>query len=147
MNIKDKLCLYGGILLGHNGVSVANRFRLSKIVMKNDVDNLYIGARIDNLSNDDFENGEVVRCWLKDMLIYLPGRADATIIKHISGEEEFFDLLDDNKLCTYIDRSTNDAKYGCCNLVPMCYDSVMEDARYIKMKKKEKKNDTKTKRL
>ena len=136
METKDKLCLYKGILLGQSGNSLTNRFKLMRIVRDNNVENLYAGVRIDNLSEEDFETGEIIRADWSDALVFVPGRGEETVFRHCPEDGYYYDLLDGNTRCQYIDDNTTSVKHGCCNLRNMSYESVCGS---VKVYKKEKR--------
>lgn len=136
MESKDKLCLYRGILLGHSGNSLTNRFKLMRIVRDNNVENLYAGVRIDHLSDDDFETGEIIRCDWGDSLVFVPGRGEETVFRHCPEDGYYYDLLDDETRCQFIDGNTTNTEHGCCNLRNMSYESVCGS---VKVYRKEKR--------
>ena len=136
MDTKDKLCLYKGILLGHSGNSLTNRFKLMRVVRDNNVENLYAGVRIDHLSEDDFETGEIIRCDWGDSLVFVPGRGEETVFRHCPEDGYYYDLFDNETCCQLIDGNTTVAEHGCCNLRNMSYESVCGS---VKVYKKEKR--------
>ena len=139
METKDKLCLYKGILLGHSGNSLATRFKLMRVVRDNNVDDLYAGVRIDNLSDYDFENGEIIRCDWSDALVFAPERGEETVFRHCQTDGYYYDVLDADKRCVLIDENVTQAEHGCCNLRGMNDASVIERVR-VKKKVKDRRN-------
>ena len=136
METKDKLCLYKGILLGHSGNSLTNRFKLMRIVRNNDVENLYAGVRIDNLSEEDFETGEIIRCDWGDSLVFVPGRGEETVFRHCPEDGYYYDLLDNETRCQRIDGSTTSTEHGCCNLRSMSYECVCGSVKVYRKAKR-----------
>ena len=124
MDTKEKLCLYKGILLGHSGNSLTARFKLMRVVKENNPENLYAGVRIDNLSDDDFETGEIIRCDWGESLVFVPGRGEETVFRHCPEDGYYYDLFDNETRCQYIDGNTTFVEHGCCNLRSMSYESV-----------------------
>lgn len=139
METKDKLCLYKGILLGHSGNSLATRFKLMRIVRDNNVDDLYAGVRIDNLSDYDFESGEIIRCDWGDSLIFASERGEDTVFRHCQDDEYYYDIFDENTRCILIDDNVTQTEHGCCNLRGMNDASVIERVS-VKSKRKDRRN-------
>ena len=77
-----------------------------------------------HLSDDDFETGEIIRSDWSDALVFVPGRGEETVFRHCPEDGYYYDLLDGNTRCQYIDDNTTSVKHGCCNLRNMSYESV-----------------------
>lgn len=136
MDTKEKLCLYKGILLGHSGNSLTARFKLMRVVKENNPENLYAGVRIDNLSDDDFETGEIIRCDWGESLVFVPGRGEETVFRHCPEDGYYYDLFDNETRCQFIDGSTTSVEHGCCNLRSMSYESVCGSAKVYRKEKR-----------
>ena len=135
MDSKDKLVLYRGILLGRSGNSLATRFKLMRIVKNNNINELYAGDRLDYVTEQDFESGEIIRCDWGDSLVFVPGRGEETVFRHCPEDGYYYDLLDENTRCVLIDDSVTETEHGCCNLRNASYESVIS---HVKVKSKKR---------
>lgn len=132
MELGERLKLYSGILLGKTGNTLDARFKLVGTIARHGVDNLYEGIRLDDVDELDFlleligrdrKNPDKIYFW------YGGRKYDArrTVFRRDFGSKFYYDVLDDGRPCTLIDRFNSRAEYGCCNVQKVKHYSRLSD--------------------
>lgn len=123
MEVGERLKLYSGILLGSNGISMRNRFKIVRTIHKHNYVDLYQGLRADYICDNHFKFDWISRDDKDPNLIHFRDESvmknlnvRPSIFYHEPGFKYYYDVADNNAACQLINSNSNCVNLACCNV-------------------------------